>query len=327
MDGIQPPGSAENAGGFEWITGESFGYTNWNTGEPNNAGGAEESVHFFNTSGNWNDIGRYDPYVITGYIVEYDEFGDTELTTHDDNLNVQTAEIDAAVAAVEAKLDNTTTGLGAIVGDIADLDLDVVAVEAKLDNTTTGLGAIASDIADLDGDVIAVEAKLDNTTTGLGAIVGDIADLDLDVQAVESKLDLHDIDTANINLFFGALADNVLAMKKVDMQVIEIQHKKRYLLVTTEAGLPVDIALVAVQVSDKKKKNNPITWQDVTANATWTIAKPGMLDVKLNLPNSAKSAKLIEFRVVHDHGTVVPLGTVKHWGMEVESLTGGDDDD
>jgi hypothetical protein len=40
---------------FEWINGEPVTYTNWNTGEPNNAGGGEAWTQF-RTDGTWNDI-------------------------------------------------------------------------------------------------------------------------------------------------------------------------------------------------------------------------------------------------------------------------------
>ncbi|MDP2808514.1 MAG: C-type lectin domain-containing protein [Rhodocyclaceae bacterium] len=43
-------------GTWIWITGESFVYTNWNSGEPNSGyGGYEEDSLFFNADGTWND--------------------------------------------------------------------------------------------------------------------------------------------------------------------------------------------------------------------------------------------------------------------------------
>jgi len=36
LGGEQPPGSLEPDGGWQWITGEPWVYTNWDIGEPNN---------------------------------------------------------------------------------------------------------------------------------------------------------------------------------------------------------------------------------------------------------------------------------------------------
>lgn len=43
-------------GAWIWITGESFVYSNWNSGEPNSGyGGYEEDSLFYNADGTWND--------------------------------------------------------------------------------------------------------------------------------------------------------------------------------------------------------------------------------------------------------------------------------
>ncbi len=42
-------------GTFAWISGEAITYTNWNSGEPNNAGGSEDYTEMTNLS-NWNDL-------------------------------------------------------------------------------------------------------------------------------------------------------------------------------------------------------------------------------------------------------------------------------
>jgi len=42
------------ANSFEWVTGESTAYTNWETGEPNNPDGTVGTLGRF-TSGKWND--------------------------------------------------------------------------------------------------------------------------------------------------------------------------------------------------------------------------------------------------------------------------------
>ena len=65
----------DSEGSFEWVTGETVSYSNWNSGEPNNFGGIEhyaEFIGFFGSDrGEWNDLsdlsggGRF-------YVVEYE---------------------------------------------------------------------------------------------------------------------------------------------------------------------------------------------------------------------------------------------------------------
>ncbi|MGZ2370872.1 PA14 domain-containing protein [Ancylomarina sp. YFZ004] len=45
---------AASEGNFVWVTGESNGYENWNSGEPNNSGGEDHTVMYSN--GRWNDL-------------------------------------------------------------------------------------------------------------------------------------------------------------------------------------------------------------------------------------------------------------------------------
>jgi hypothetical protein len=84
LGGLQLTGSSEPAGGWTWITGEVFSYTNWAGGEPNNAGGSENRLIFadWGPTGSssrfsqWNDIS--DTYgALRGYVVEWDEFSAT----------------------------------------------------------------------------------------------------------------------------------------------------------------------------------------------------------------------------------------------------------
>lgn len=82
LGGYQPPGSSEPAGGWTWITGELWDYSNWAPHEPNqDQGDNENALHFkwIDTGaslGQWNDLRSsriaYGSHVMDGFIVEFD---------------------------------------------------------------------------------------------------------------------------------------------------------------------------------------------------------------------------------------------------------------
>src|SRR5205085_2049399 len=63
------PDYSEPSGGWRWLTGEKWDYTNWNRGEPNNYAGVEDFLQWL-PSGIWNDLSAQ--ATITGYLVEYE---------------------------------------------------------------------------------------------------------------------------------------------------------------------------------------------------------------------------------------------------------------
>lgn len=68
------------ADGWYWVTGESWGYTNWVYLEPNDKQGLEDNEENYAAtyaSGEWNDLGNVE-YFTSGYIVEYNK--PTEVT-------------------------------------------------------------------------------------------------------------------------------------------------------------------------------------------------------------------------------------------------------
>ena len=59
-----------NEGEFNWVTGETFTYTNWDTSQPDNHNNNEDYVEFRGGSDKWNDIND-DNGITSGYVIEY----------------------------------------------------------------------------------------------------------------------------------------------------------------------------------------------------------------------------------------------------------------
>jgi len=78
LGGYQPTGSQEPDGGWQWVTGEPFVYTNWETGQPDNANPlGQDALRFFKGGGligdHWDDSEAYNPVEHRmGYICEYE---------------------------------------------------------------------------------------------------------------------------------------------------------------------------------------------------------------------------------------------------------------
>ncbi len=76
LGGYQPePRNAEPDGGWAWVTGEPWGYTNWwAAGEPNNGSNIQHYLHYWPSSGVWDDMDNRDtgPTAMVGYVVEFE---------------------------------------------------------------------------------------------------------------------------------------------------------------------------------------------------------------------------------------------------------------
>ncbi len=65
------PDYAEPTGGWRWITGEEWDFTNWHAGEPNNSGGDADFLKTWGTGpAEWLDF-RLDGGDVRGYFIEY----------------------------------------------------------------------------------------------------------------------------------------------------------------------------------------------------------------------------------------------------------------
>ena len=71
LGGYQTDKLDEPKGHWAWVTGETWDFTNWALPwEPNNAGGDEDHIQFWNSNGTWND--EHNSRIELGYIVEYE---------------------------------------------------------------------------------------------------------------------------------------------------------------------------------------------------------------------------------------------------------------
>jgi len=65
----QSPTYSEPSGGWEWVTGEPWIFTQWHPGEPNNTGGLGSEDYLQFLLGNWNDTNLLE--LSQGYVIEY----------------------------------------------------------------------------------------------------------------------------------------------------------------------------------------------------------------------------------------------------------------
>ncbi|NOS70246.1 MAG: PEP-CTERM sorting domain-containing protein [Verrucomicrobia bacterium] len=81
IGGMQTSGT-EPSGGWEWITGEPWSFTNWDNAEPNDAAPNEDLLQIYSNwvgdplpgrrlPGTWNDIPDYESYFSSGYVIEF----------------------------------------------------------------------------------------------------------------------------------------------------------------------------------------------------------------------------------------------------------------
>jgi hypothetical protein len=230
----------------------------------------------------------------------------------------------AAIAALEGKADNLLAGqieilsetLNAIEGAQASID----ALEGKSDTLLAGQIEILSEVLNaIDGiessndtaALSALEGKSDNLLAGQGDISGAIdgaesailsaigaiesSDDTAALAALEAKADALADAVASIEASIGSQAD------RIELQAIEVQDKKRFLLVATLDGSPISVTLTNVTAYEVKN-NNPVIVNDVTGNTTVASAGNGVLDVMVELPQGAKNSTVFQFTVQDGNG-------------------------
>ncbi|MBI4310309.1 MAG: hypothetical protein HY681_00900 [Chloroflexi bacterium] len=113
---------------------------------------------------------------------------------------------------------------------------------------------------------------------------------------------------------------NFAEQRRVHLQVIELEQRTKFLVLSTMAGKPVPINLVSVHViDDQDLKKTPHTYKDVTAGTTLT-AESGVTgifmltiseDAVISPPKYMRKVDIYRIEVNHDEGSgVVHQGTV-----------------
>jgi flagellin len=144
-------------GTFEWVTGETFDYSNWALGEPNDAGAGEDYAHLF-TSFQWNDFANNDGSA-TAYLVEFDD--PLEATTDGNGASVSidtdylptVRETSDSVANATDALTSVKNAISELARQRGDLGASMRRVQSEhemLEVLRENLDASVSRIADVD---------------------------------------------------------------------------------------------------------------------------------------------------------------------------------
>lgn len=161
-----------------------------------------------------------------------------------------------------------------------DDDIDSAEIEGAYERA----GDIFALNQDIQSELAAHDTNIDEDLAAHDANI----DADLVTHDAEIKARLDDIEA------------KLDALQKVEVSVIELQAKQRFLLAAKESGQPVDITLLGVAVSNGRGGRNPILFEDVPAEVTPT-GSTGLFEVALNLPPKLERAKIFQFRVKDAH--------------------------
>jgi len=122
LGGVQPPGSPEPDGNWQWVSGEPLSYANWSPREPNEMNDSNQNrIHFGEARdiklSTWNDIPAIHD-AIRGYVIEYDAAPSAQPETQFGNLTVLEAQAYVGYTLV-APIQSTTTYLIDLQGEVA----------------------------------------------------------------------------------------------------------------------------------------------------------------------------------------------------------------
>ncbi len=150
-------GGFRSGGGWAWITGEPWSYTNWYPGEPNNATGDERYLATWITPGTWNDIF---PSYLAEFLVEWPAHAAADCNGN----NVCDIDEIAKSPGLDINDDGVLDGCQCIADVVADGEVNGVDLARILNDW----GTAGSD-ADIDRDGIVGGTDLAIVLSGWGA--------------------------------------------------------------------------------------------------------------------------------------------------------------
>ena len=175
---------------------------------------------------------------------------------------------------------------------------DGAEIEATFHNVLSTFDGVSHVHDDLDAHAMAIATQLTTHDTTIRS------ELATHHTNISNQLATHDTDIKGLLGTVQDTLDNEVELRRVHIDVIEIQERKKYMVVTTEAGLPVDVVFTNVSVS----KSNNVNFVDVTAGTTVSPVAVGVYELELS--SSPSITDLISISVRHDD-------VVDHFGQVV----------
>ena len=217
------------------------------------------------------------------------------------DIQFQTADIDSAeILGIYNRAGHLHTDLETLQSTLGTHDSNI---DTDLANHNTNIeNRIANHDANIDSDLAAHDSNIDSD------LAAHDANIDADLAAHDANIDgdlmTHDIEVqAQLGGIQGTL-DHEIEKQRVHMQVMSVVNRSRYLVLTSEAGLPVDVSFGDVEAY------NAVTRSFEKLNGTTiTQIETGIYELGMYLgPFSA--AKIFRLNVTHDD-------VVDHFGQIV----------
>jgi hypothetical protein len=205
----------------------------------------------------------------------------------DDNMALCNEHMGAAeVSATWEGLKTVHGNVQHVHDDLADVDTDLAAHDSNIDSD------LAAHDTHIDGDLAAHDSHIDSD---LAAHDTNIANqLSAHDTHINADLEQHDEDVKGLLGGVQQTLDEQIELRKVHMQVLQLEQRKRYLVTTKEAGIAIGVIVESVEVFNESTD----AFQAIPG-AVVTELEPGLYDVALNI-GPQEPDKVFRIRVRHD---------------------------